>query len=421
MSVSVCSDKIDLMTHHMRVLEGSNFQLKEVALSDQSSWALVNDSISHISGGFFHVLGVKDRNYSDFSNIVLYQPQSALTGLLIKIQDGVVYTCVQARAEPGNTGVVQFGPSIQSTAANYLKMHGGKETDFLEHFQSFPGQSRLLSFNLQTDLGKLYYQKSKSQMYVLVDDFIATTPNTVWIPVSVLSKASCDSYLLNTDLRSLLAMFDWDGLLRRSSCSGSAPLELLNYYYASRLQSNHRFSLCGLSELENWIVDDFGISSSTEANRSLKYYDVRAESREVTQWFQPLIDCETRGSIILYRQSTANGPLYLLSVLNEFGIDHETIVGPSVVVHPGDSASNVEIFGSLFRGFEHSEEGGRFINHESSVQVRNVSSDFVAGRNQFWVSVSELKGLLKSSNLVSIQLRVVVSALLDELNPESLS
>jgi hypothetical protein len=173
--------------------------------------------------------------------------------------------------------------------------------------------------------------------------------------------------------------------------------------------------------LEDWIIDDCGIFSKSGNNRSLKYYDVSAQSREVTKWFQPLIDCESSGSIVLYRKSTTDGPMYLLSVLNEFGIDHETIVGPSVVVHPGDSRLEINIVGSLFRGFEHSEEGGRFINHESAVQIRNVSNDFVQESNQFWVSVPQFKSLLKSSNLISIQLRVVASALLDELNPINMS
>ena len=65
---------------------------------------------------------------------MLYQPQGAINGMLTRRIDGERQFLFQARAEPGNVGEVQFGPTLQSTPANYLQFHGGRTSDFFPHF-----------------------------------------------------------------------------------------------------------------------------------------------------------------------------------------------------------------------------------------------------------------------------------------------
>ncbi len=103
----------------------SQYKIERINLNSQTQWSIQNGILSHKSKGFFHVTGLIDKNRKE--NVVLYQPQSALTGLAIHRSKEKVYILVQARVEPGNTGLAQFGPTIQSTPGNYMRMHGGKK------------------------------------------------------------------------------------------------------------------------------------------------------------------------------------------------------------------------------------------------------------------------------------------------------
>lgn len=414
-----CETVDALRKHRDENLAKSKFALEVAPFDTDDSWFVKDGSVSHKSGGFFHVLGLTQAD-TDFESIVLYQPQSALTGLLVTEKDGVVYTCVQARAEPGNTGVVQYGPTIQSTAANYMKLHGGRDTDFLGHFQSYPPGSRLMSFTMQVDLGELYYQKSKTHNYIETDDFLPTTLNTTWVPVSVLAEMSLEPFFLNTDLRSLTAMFDWDHYVTGERADDEPPAELMAYYLASKGKTKQEYLLTSIHELKNWRLSASGLDAVGKHTRNLSLFECHALTREVPKWIQPLIGVESPGLVILYRKDTDNGPQYLLSVREEYGIDNQTIIGPSRVVHPGGDTSVVDQQGSVYRTFEHSEEGGRFINHESTFEIRNVDDSYETAPNEFWVTPGQFKQLFLCSNIISIQLRVMACGILDELNPKTL-
>ena len=66
-----------------------------------------------------------------------------------------------------------------------------------------------------------------------------------------------------------------------------------------------------------------------------------------------------------------------------------------------------------------SEEGGRFLMNENRYQIirLNDEEDFFISDNQRWITALELKSLLLSSNLVSIQLRSISSLIVNTLNP----
>ncbi|AKI03377.1 NDP-hexose 2,3-dehydratase (plasmid) [Hoeflea sp. IMCC20628] len=419
MTIEICKTAEALRKHRDENLDKSKFALNIIPFDSTKSWFLKHGTVSHESRGFFHILGLTLPN-TDFESIVLYQPQSALTGLLIAEHDGEMYTCVQARAEPGNTGVVQYGPTVQSTAANYMKLHGGRDTDFIDHFQSYPSGSRLISFSMQVDLGELYYQKSKTHNYIETDKLLPTTLNTTWVPISVLSDMSLEPFFLNTDLRSLAAMYDWDYHVTGERSSDEPPTELLDFYFRSKGRTKQQYLLTSLHELKNWRLGSSGVEAVGEHTRYMCLFECQALTREVATWVQPLIGVESPGLVVLYRRVTASGPEYLLSVREEYGIDNQSIIAPSRVVHPGGDISAVDRVGTVYRTFEHSEEGGRFINHESTFEIRNVDGSYERLANEFWVTPGQLKQLFLCSNIISIQLRVMACGLLDELNPKTL-
>ena len=79
-------------------------------------WALTDGALQHRSKGFFSVTGVRD---SHGERLMLYQPQGAINGMLTRRVDGERQFLFQARAEPGNVGEVQFGPTFGPTWQQY--------------------------------------------------------------------------------------------------------------------------------------------------------------------------------------------------------------------------------------------------------------------------------------------------------------
>jgi hypothetical protein len=59
------------------------------------------------------------------------------------------------------------------------------------------------------------------------------------------------------------------------------------------------------------------------------------------------------------------------------------------------------------------------MHHTSTFSLVQVDSNYEAGPNQFWVSPGFLKKLVATSNMTTIQLRVVCSAIIRDLNPNT--
>ncbi len=403
----------------------SELKLQRIRLSDQDQWAMKQGVLSHFSNGFFHVAGLRNQR-SQEEHLVLYQPQSALTGLAIFRENHQVYVLLQARVEPGLSNIGQYGPTIQSTAANYMRMHGGNKTSYLELFRSFSPIANPLANNIQFDLGKRYFQKNKILSYLELDTLIETEENMIWVPLQVVAEEVARDNYLNPDLRSLLSCFDWD-LFRESYDAGgqTAPAQRASGLdFPANLLGNNEWRLVTLDELAGWDVQDESIADVSESGIWVDIYHVSCFNREVRAWTQPLMSCSSRGLVILFVRKVEERFEFLVSIDSEFGISGQRTVLPSIAVYPGDSHNtSIGLSGTeiLLAEMAQSEEGGRFYNNESLYQVHLITEDFDTTPQQQWVTSETLKSILKSSTTASIQLRCIASLVLDLINPHSFS
>ena len=251
------------------------FRVETVPLAAAGPWRLVDGAITHESGGFFNVIGIEFADQPGQGDVFLYQLQSAITGLLRTTIEGEQHFLLQARAEPGTYGIAQYGPTIQSTPANYLRLHGGMATPFVEYFSTHMPNVRLYADSVQLDLGERYLMKSKRLMLAECRADILLKPNFIWVPARVVREAISQSAFLNIDLRSLLAVTPWEsaagvrGLTPasedvRESLAAPVRPDVLGAI-ASRLTgrvSDARF--VDLASLENWQLT--GLQSASEPN-----------------------------------------------------------------------------------------------------------------------------------------------------------
>ena len=405
----------DLEKFSELVKDRSEFKMRSIKLSSQEDWIVKDDCLSHKSGGFFSLCGY--RNNIDFEALVLFQPQGAFNGMAIYNRDGRVYLLLQARVEPGNSCLVQYGPTVQSTPANYLRLHGGKKTAYLEFFFEYRAGVKVLENSTQLDLGKRYYQKTKLLSYVQLEEMCPCEENMIWVPLDVVAQVVSHDNFLNTDLRSMLGVFDWDSLQRESSTFGFSDDVTLPLKHQSKNSGN----LVSLKQLGKWELTDEGIEAIGNVPTSVKLYQVTCTNREVAKWIQPLFLCEGIGLVILYQRLNNGSKEFLLRKGKEFGVAGGNVYLPSEVLDPWEDKKAFSPTGEVLIDLVQSEEGGRFLENENRYQLIQVQPEINIGNEHTWVNVAEFKTLLATSNLVSIQLRCIASLVLPTLNPLLLS
>jgi oxidase EvaA len=407
------------------VIDQSGFQLEKVKLCDQNQWSVTGGVLSHFSSGFFQVAGAINRATRE-EHLVLFQPQGALTGLVLFKDGSEAYVLLQARIEPGNSSIGQYGPTIQSTPGNYLQMHGGKKPSYLELFTRYNPDVNAIGNTIQLDLGKRYFQKNKVHSYLQVSRLIETEENMIWVPLRVISQMLGEDNFLNADLRSLISVFDWDlfagshvdsrSRVAIDACKDDGAL------FSANLTGNDEWMLTGIDRLKGWEIGDSGVVDVSGAGTWVDLFRTSCGTREVSEWSQPLLRCVGRGIVVLLMRKVNDRHEFLVSIRPEFGITGQYAVQPSCVIYPEENRENESGWlgcGKRVTQMIQSEEGGRFYKNETIYQVILVEDDVNIDSDQRWVSVDTLKSVLKASNRGSFQLRCVASLVLDVMNPRS--
>ncbi len=410
-SLKITQSVEELRNFIQKIKKYSEYHIEEVELTSQDSWGIIDGVLSHKSKGFFQVVGLENEDDPQIQQLILYQPQSALTGLIFHQSENEVYILLQARVEPGNTGIIQYGPTIQSTPANYLKLHGGKATSYISYFTSFVAGTNLITHSMQHDLGKRYYQKSKTHHYIKTDSLIETEENMIWASLKDILILCQEDNLLNADLRSLLSVFNWDSLVKKPV---AAPNDKTTFYFPPNQSEKHH--LITLDKLRNWKLDDHGVSPLGNENDSIKMFEFRCKNREVSRWSQPLLCVKGKGLVQLVMKEENNEYFFLLMIEKEAGISTSHAFYPSFLAYPDEEQKPIENC-QLVSEITQCDEGGRFYQNDSVYQVLIPNMNFRKNDSQIWFSKAQLKELLASSNMCSFQLRCISSMILPILNP----
>ena len=157
--------------------EESDMIVEEIGINDLDKWNVDEDSgnITHDSGGFFEVTGVKVSNTFDrevgkkgWTQPMIGKNPGGILGILMKRINGIPHYLLQAKAEPGNIGKLQLSPTLQATTSNLLKAHGGIRPKFSEYFDE-PKNVKIIYAKWQSEDGGRFHLKSNYNMIVEVD------------------------------------------------------------------------------------------------------------------------------------------------------------------------------------------------------------------------------------------------------------
>lgn len=386
----------------------------------QADWALIDGALQHPSRGFFSVNGI--RLASGDERVLLYQPQGAVTGLLTAHIDGERCFLLQARAEPGCLGEAQFGPTVQSTPANFMRMHGGASTPYIDAFIAHTADATFIDDTTQLDLGERYFFKSKRSILAETTAPQPAQTSFVWASCDALREAVLRSAFLNIDLRSILSIAAWDedGLSpvnRDLQASARAPLRadvLGAVTKALTSASRDQARVMSLEHVANWRAGEWGWRERERRQGfAVEFYEVKAAHREKASWTQPLVNSNGEGRAVLACRETGGVLEFLTTAPTETGLATGAALAPSFLAYPGASAHAPPWLATArpWTATTESDEGGRFFRDASRYEIVRID-DWGGATEGFWLTLSELKAMLRTSNACAIQLRGIVSQLL---------
>ena len=158
--------------------EESDMVVEEIGINDLDKWNVDKDSgnVTHDSGGFFQVIGVKVSNTFDrevgkkgWTQPMIAKNPGGILGILMKRINGIPHYLLQAKAEPGNIGKLQLSPILQATTSNLLKAHGGSKPLFAEYFNE-ENDLNVIYAKWQSEDGGRFHLKSNYNMIVEINE-----------------------------------------------------------------------------------------------------------------------------------------------------------------------------------------------------------------------------------------------------------
>ncbi|MEV0144389.1 MULTISPECIES: NDP-hexose 2,3-dehydratase family protein [unclassified Nonomuraea] len=184
-----------------------------VPLDRVRGWRRSGGRISHETGRFFDVIGVRvearGREVAGWSQPMLAPVGTGLVAFLVRRIGGVVHALVQARVDPGYTDVVELAPTVQCTPGNYDHLPAAARPPLVDVvLDAVRGSSRArLRFDtvLSEEGGRFYHARNRYVVAETDEDPLPDHPGFRWLALHQIDELLRHSYYLNVEARSLTA------------------------------------------------------------------------------------------------------------------------------------------------------------------------------------------------------------------------
>jgi oxidase EvaA len=435
--------------------EFCDMKVEEIPWRQSREWNFDGHRFRHKSGGFFSIIGatvcLNGKCQHRFDQPLIAQPETGILGFLIRKNCGKTEILVQAKPEPGNIGLAQIAPTVQATRSNYMRLHQGKGTLFLEYFQD-TRKAAVLSDSLQSEQGTRFLSKFNRNIVVELHDDISIPESTAyeWFPTQDLFPLLNQDFQVNTDARSVLTCGPWQtlapcnmpferwrdqgGLGEALLCSYETPMEKSAcptreiIGRLQRLQSKAQFETSALSipDLSGWEMTAGAIRSSAGIPLEVRYYRIESADREVNRWSQPLMASCVEGRAMLLCQEKDGVLHFLFNCRAEIGFRERFEYGPTVqdpggtpFILPKLAEKELELEGLIKRSTVllstlQSDEGGRFYHSISKYSIHLLDKDEAVdlGQSLSWFTLRQVEFLVKRPGFFSNEARSLISMFL---------
>jgi oxidase EvaA len=189
------------------------FKADLIGLDEVRDWSRdAGGSVRHKSGQFFGVEGVRVesgelREVASWDQPIYTQPEGGILALLTResATSGIEFL-LHAKAEPGNIGVIQLSPTIQSTWSNIRRAHAGKRPPMVEVLTAEAGV-RIVYRAEHNEEGGRFWRKSNENIIAFLDDErVIETDMTMfcWTSLSQIKELALMDNVLNPFVKTVL-------------------------------------------------------------------------------------------------------------------------------------------------------------------------------------------------------------------------
>ena len=399
---------IHFLTEKLETLSQSQ-KTEQVGMKDAADWIYDGDNLSHKTGGYFSVIGLRAANEN--SGLILDQRETGLIGLFVHKRKDEIYFLLQYRCEPGLVKGCNLTTTVQATPSNYLGSHGGKRTFGINTILHSTSKNRIIFDSFEYDYGAFFLGKIKRFVVVELDEFVKPPEGFEWVPESLVRSALYVDYMCSTDLRMMIGKYFSSLSLLSQIETGS---NLVNTLRLSSPGIEHK--QVRIDTLKNVKVTEFGMTQSTPSLTPVSEVSlvrIQSQTREILEWTQPLLRLNAIPVVSLLRTHFEGEDYSLCKLRFEPGITAIPILGPTYVNYLDGPVDEILESPKIIKESEVlvSGEGARFMQTDFRIQIYKYLSN---GRLEvpvgfIWVRDVEMQRIVSSSMSTSVEMRYCLS------------
>lgn len=443
------------------------FQVGRISLAKLRKWSFNKDTedLEHDTGGFFSIRGLSVKTnrggIRKWSQPIIYQPEFGILGIITKKINGILYFLMQAKAEPGNINTFQLAPTVQATESNYVRLHGGKKTPYIDYFLG-QKKAQVLIDQLQSEQGARFFTKRNRNIIIRLRDNedIKLTPNHRWVTLGQIHALLQQDNIVNMDTRSVISAINFEpeksssvayvdpailfGCLKNSaivtkpvskfgimlmisshsnSKTKHSMEDLLRKITSEKFKTVLERQLIPLGNVKGWIKTPSEIYHKDRKYFSVIGVRIKTENREVPSWDQPIIQ-QRQSGIVGFVAKEIDGVLhFLLQLKMEIGVMDLLEIAPTVqCITDNYILDDMPLYAdkfikknnlvSLVDSYQ-SEEGGRFYRESNRNVILLADKNFPESEPSsfMWATLKQIKEFIKFNNFVNVEARSLLSCL----------
>ncbi len=417
-------------------------------LKCMDQWYMDDDGcLRHRSGKFFSIEGVHvETDFGprrEWDQPLINQAEIGYIGIIAKEMDGVMYFLMQSKVEPGNVNHVQISPTLQATYSNCIRVHNGKQPNYLDYFLNVRPDHIILD-QLQSEQGSRFIRKRNRNIIIKVDDDIEVKEDFRWMTLAQLKSLIRHDNLINMDTRTALSGIryanymdnnaDWEAfspLGRDLILSANAPHGLHSLddllFLLTRLKVKYTLKVTPkpVNKLEEWNIYNDRIARADNQYFQIIGRKVSISNREVLSWYQPLLQPMEKGICAFIIKKIKGIVHFLVQAKVECGNFDTAEFAPTVQCSAEnttdpyrqplflDYVKNADSKQIIYDTLQ-SEEGGRFYREQNRNMIVVAGEDFDTEDipdNFTWMTLYQINELLRYNNIFNIQARSLLAAL----------
>jgi oxidase EvaA len=206
-------DPAPILAWRERQREAIRFKADLVGLDEVRGWSRdEHGNVRHKSGQFFGVEGVRIesgelREVASWDQPIYTQPEGGILGMVARENAGTgVGFLLQAKAEPGNIGVLQLCPTIQSTWSNIRRAHAGKHPPMVEVLTAESGVRIIYRAEHNEEGGRFWRKSNENVIAFLDDESVIRTDMTMfcWASLSQIKELALIDNVLSPFVKTIL-------------------------------------------------------------------------------------------------------------------------------------------------------------------------------------------------------------------------